>query len=417
MYTLSINLIEYNSNFTTTNDVRIIATEINQEIDFITLHLHYISLHHHSYLLSLVVSFLQMLKDDSFHCLQVWEALVYLYLAYNLKLSLQNSFEITKLLRDNIVSQSFRYDINAKEIKDIKMKMKQQKINRNKQLLNEIYSSVSEEKRKILKISNEKGASLWLTTLPLKDEGFHLDKQSFWDLLKIRYGHQLHHLPESCACGTPFNLQHALSCKKGGFITQRHNILRDTTVHLLTEVCKEVVVEPQLHPLSGESLEEKTANRSPEARLDVSARGFWIAGQKAFLDIRVFNPIAGRYANMEISKMYITNEKEKKKSYNERILNIEHGSFTPLVFNAMGGMGRESHHFYKRLIELLADKRKQSCLHMGQWVRRKVSFALMKAIVFCVRGSRKTWYDQHDKFIASLENNASDAEAISKIYY
>ena len=30
--------------------------------------------------------------------------------------------------------------------------------------------------------------------------------------------------------------------------------------------------------------------KSDEARLDVSARGFWVTGQKAFFDIRVFNP-------------------------------------------------------------------------------------------------------------------------------
>jgi len=110
-----------------------------------------------------------------------------------------------------------------------------------------------------------------------------------------------------------FNLQHALSCNKGGFIAQRHNTLRDVTARLITEVCKDVKVEPPLHPLTGENLQEKTANKSMEARLDISARGFWVAGQRAFFDIRVFNPIARRYSDMEIKKMYETNEKEKKR--------------------------------------------------------------------------------------------------------
>ena len=36
------------------------------------------------------------------------------------------------------------------------------------------------------------------------------------------------------------DIQHAMSCKKGGFITIRHNDLRDLTANLLTELCKDV---------------------------------------------------------------------------------------------------------------------------------------------------------------------------------
>ena len=36
------------------------------------------------------------------------------------------------------------------------------------------------------------------------------------------------------------------------------------------------------------------------------------------------------------------NEVEKKRKYNERVMQIEHGTFTPLVFSATGGMGREA---------------------------------------------------------------------------
>ena len=43
-------------------------------------------------------------------------------------------------------------------------------------------------KIRLNKINQEKGASRWLSTLPLKDEGYSLSKQEFWDLMKIRYG-------------------------------------------------------------------------------------------------------------------------------------------------------------------------------------------------------------------------------------
>ena len=99
-------------------------------------------------------------------------------------------------------------------------------------------------------------------------------------------------------------------------------------------------VEPTLQQLTGENFNSRSAIITEEARLDISTRGFWNAGQTAFFDIRVFNPNASRYGKTEISKCHEMNEKEKKKSYNKRILQVEHGSFTPLVMTANGGFAR-----------------------------------------------------------------------------
>ena len=56
-------------------------------------------------------------------------------------------------------------------------------------------------------------------------------------------------------------------------------------------------------------------------------------------------------ASQELTKAYKTNEREKKRQYNERILEVQHGSFTPLVMTALGGMGREASKFCSRLPE------------------------------------------------------------------
>ena len=40
-------------------------------------------------------------------------------------------------------------------------------------------------------------------------------------------------------------------------------------------------------------------------------------------------------------------------SYEQRIREVEHASFTPLVFSATGGLGNEAKTFYKRLASLL----------------------------------------------------------------
>ena len=98
---------------------------------------------------------------------------------------------------------------------------------------------------------------MWLTALPLKEHGFALDKQSFWDAIRLRYAIPLNRLPTSCVCGVPYSIQHALSCPRGGFIINRHNEIRNYTAELLSEISPEVIVEPLLQPLTREQFKMK----------------------------------------------------------------------------------------------------------------------------------------------------------------
>ena len=48
-----------------------------------------------------------------------------------------------------------------------------------------------------------------------------------------------------------------LAAKKGGFVSLRHNQVRNLTASQLNEVCHHVCVEPQLLQLTGENLKPK----------------------------------------------------------------------------------------------------------------------------------------------------------------
>ena len=52
-----------------------------------------------------------------------------------------------------------------------------------------------------------------------------------------------------------------MTCHLGGFLTVRHNDIRDLTASLLTEVCYNVATEPQLQPLNGETFSYLTATQ------------------------------------------------------------------------------------------------------------------------------------------------------------
>ena len=73
----------------------------------------------------------------------------------------------------------------------------------------------------------EKGVSNWLNAYPLREYGFDLNKQQFWDGISIWYGWPLSNLPTTCACGLKYDFQHSMNCKKGGLVSIRHNDIRD----------------------------------------------------------------------------------------------------------------------------------------------------------------------------------------------
>ena len=78
-----------------------------------------------------------------------------------------------------------------------------------------------------------------------------------------------------CACGDQFSVEHAMVCQHGGFIIQRLNELHDLEAEMLRMVCKDVEDEPVL---------------------------------------------------------------QEKRQFAARVMEIEQGTLTPLVFTTTGGM-------------------------------------------------------------------------------
>ena len=117
----------------------------------------------------------------------------------------------------------------------------------------------------------------------------------------------------NCSCGQPFSVQHALSCPKGGYPSIKHNELRDLTAALLSETCHGVAVEPYLQPITSEKFVYASANTQDGARLDIVADGFWGGSfERAFFDVRVFNPFAQSNSHSSIQATYRHHENLKK---------------------------------------------------------------------------------------------------------
>ena len=241
-----------------------------------------------------------------------------------------------------------------------------------------------------MRLASEKGASSWLTCRPLKAHAFALSKGEFRDGLALRYGWTPSHLPTHCACGESFTICHALSCSRGGFPSLRHNEVRDVTASLLKRVAHSVVLEPHLQPITGESFRHRSAITNPQARLDIAASGVW-GGRfdRTFFDVRVFNPFASSNRTTSVPSSYQRHEREKRRCYEERVCEVEHGSFCPVVLSTSGGMGKSATSLYKRIADMLSEKCQDPYSRVMAWIRCRVSFALLRACIACLRGARR----------------------------
>ena len=154
-----------------------------------------------------------------------------------------------------------------------------------------------------------------------------------------------------------------------------HNHIRNVTAELLSQVTKNVKIQPVLQSLIGETFDQWRANTSDSSRLDIRTKGFWTKHQMALFNVSVFDTNTKRYGAQSFQRFLYEQRKEKKRLYNMRVLQVENGSFTPLVFSINDGMSRETSKIANRW--MLSKKSDENYSITMSCIRRKLSFFLM----------------------------------------
>ena len=302
------------------------------------------------------------------------------------------SLRISGPLCELIVSQSNHYSWETlnEQLKG-KHEIQEKRSSDEKERATNLRSSLNNQLQLAMELAQEKGGSNWLTALPLKEHGFTLHKGAFRDAIALRYGWLPTNCPTNCACSSPFSVEHALSCSKGGFPSIRHNEVRDTIGSWMSEVCNDVCIEPPLQPLEGETLHGATSIKEDGARLDIAANGFWGGRyERAFFDVRVFNPHAPSNRQQSLPQTYRKHERAKIRAYEERVREIEHGSFTPLVMSLSGGLGNAAKVCLRRLASMLSEKWDLPYSTTLAWMRCTLSFTLLRSSIQSIRGARSS---------------------------
>ena len=161
---------------------------------------------------------------------------------------------------------------------------------------------------------------------------------------------------------------------------------------------KNIAFEPLLQALTGESFHLKSAKKDDNVRLDLTVTGLWTQLRKAFFDTTVIYPQALSYNAKSIPAVLKIGEQKKNRQYKERCMKVENADFSPLVFTTDGGMGPQAIFVMKRLCEFVADKTNHSLSQVVNHFRCRLSFALLRSSLICLRGTRSTKivYDEND---------------------
>ena len=97
--------------------------------------------------------------------------------------------------------------------------------------------------------------------------------------------------------------------------------------------------------MTGEVLRYKAAVHEDDTRVDIRAAGFWGCRHHShcsFFDVQVFNAFAESNQSTSLAATF------RSYAYEERVREVERGSFTPLVFS-LGGMGKAATMMYRCL--------------------------------------------------------------------
>ena len=134
---------------------------------------------------------------------------------------------------------------------------------------NTVIVRFDKNRQRAINRSKDGRLSGWLTVLPIAKFHFDLSPQEFRDALALRYKKSLLRVPDSCdGCGASFDLVHALDCRKGGLVIQRHNEVRDAFGDLGALVWHQVKREPIVK-------EANDACGSQALIADLAIRGVW----------------------------------------------------------------------------------------------------------------------------------------------
>ena len=162
-------------------------------------------------------------------------------------------------------------------------------------------------------------------------------------------------------------------------VIQHHIEVRDAIGDLASLIWNHVRCEPIVR-------EGDSETGTPALVSYLAVRSVWIPQTEALFEIRVTDTDTQSYSNQSPQEVLQSAENEKKKylgTCEER-----RGQFTPIWCLVDGMYANEAEVFLTRVVERLMIKWERIYCEVMGWIRTRMSFAILRSSILCLRGSR-----------------------------
>ena len=255
-------------------------------------------------------------------------------------------------------------------------------------------SRVEPAMRRAVGRASEYPTGHFLTVKPTKASGTTLRPCEFWDGINVRYGKKPPDIPTRCPnCqeDKAFSLGHALTCKKGGAVVGRHDIISAS----LATIGRMALTTSKVSTESWIRKRVIREDREIDEGLKADVRMVGLGGDKepaaiTDIDVRCFYPDAPTYsnANMRTEKMMKTHSEEKLKKYKAEC-DKQGLYFIPFIATTDGTLGEDAERVVTMLGARLADKWRKTRGEVMGWIRARISLAIVRASSACIRGFQR----------------------------
>jgi hypothetical protein len=181
------------------------------------------------------------------------------------------------------------------------------------------------------------------------------------------------------------DVEHALKCKRGGWVSRRHlEVLRAWKRYLVRGGYSTVREEPLLRPLPPGAIVREGTTMERDARADLVARGE--GGRDWYYDVAIIDTGAPTHRGRPSCKALSDYEDRKRKKYSDRVAPL--GAFAPLVCSVYGTLGPSAALTAHRVAQGVDPDREERSVVVDLHAA-VLQAAVIKATSLCIRG--RSW--------------------------
>jgi len=360
--------------------------------------------------------------------------------------------ELASHIKRPLDGEPFTMENHQKAIRTAQRFHRQAQQEANEELLQDFLSDQPTPYQRLITRGQTTGN--WLSLNPTSAAQTLLSALEFRDALCMRYGLEPPGLPSACdGCGAPFSKEHAVQCRKGGLVIQRHNEIRDELGALCAEafsaskIRNEPLIDlspflpsagaspstaasdtqtpfdaaaattapsdiplpvnpdvltlsdtPPPSPVSAPAAPTTAEPRPPPTaeRGDLLVRGFFSRSTDTIFDIRVQDLDATSYVDKDPLKCLMASEQEKKQKYHNKC-HESRRTFVPFVVSVDGMLGPEAINTLQRIAQRFSEKWQRPYSVTFGYVKSRLGLAVVRATNLCLRGTRLKTHTLDDR--------------------